>query len=43
MTEPSQADKPDLTSGIPDGDLADGAMLVGLVGDEPVLLTRRGR
>src|SRR5438552_9882178 len=43
MTEPSQADKPDLKSGIPDGDLADGAMLVGQVGEEPVLLTRRGR
>ncbi len=43
MTEPSQADKPDLKNGIPDGDLADGATLVGRVGDEPVLLARRGR
>jgi NADPH-dependent 2,4-dienoyl-CoA reductase/sulfur reductase-like enzyme/nitrite reductase/ring-hydroxylating ferredoxin subunit len=36
-------DRPDLTSGIPEGDLADGAMLVGQVGDEAVLLARRGR
>ena len=43
MTEPSQVDKPDLKNGIPDGDLADGAMLVGQVGEEPVLLARRGR
>src|SRR5437660_5729530 len=43
MTEPNQVDKPDLRNGIPDGDLADGAMLVGQVGEEPVLLTRRGR
>src|SRR5215470_11282783 len=43
MTEPSQSDKPDLRNGIADGDLADGAMLVGHVGDEQVLLARRGR
>ena len=42
MTEPSQSDKPDLRNGIPDGDLADGAMLVGQVGHEQVLLARRG-
>src|SRR5437764_807840 len=36
-------DKPDLTNGIPEGDLADGTMLVGQVGDEAVLLARRGR
>jgi NADPH-dependent 2,4-dienoyl-CoA reductase/sulfur reductase-like enzyme/nitrite reductase/ring-hydroxylating ferredoxin subunit len=42
MTEPSQPNKPDLTNGIADGDLADGAMLVGQVGDEQVLLARRG-
>jgi len=39
---PSQSDKLDLRNGIPDGDLADGAMLVGRVGDEEVLLARRG-
>ena len=42
MTEPSQSDKPDLRNGIADGDLADGGMLVGQVGDEQVLLARRG-
>jgi nitrite reductase/ring-hydroxylating ferredoxin subunit len=42
MTEPSRTDKPDLRNGIADGDLADGAMLVGQVGDEQVLLARRG-
>jgi NADPH-dependent 2,4-dienoyl-CoA reductase/sulfur reductase-like enzyme/nitrite reductase/ring-hydroxylating ferredoxin subunit len=36
-------DRPDLTTGIPEGDLTDGAMLVGEVGDEAVLLARRGR
>src|SRR5215471_3730810 len=36
-------DKPDLTNGIPEGDLTDGAMVVGQVGDEAVLLARRGR
>lgn len=39
MVETSQ-DKPDLTKGIPEGDLADGAMLVGQVGQEQVLLAR---
>src|SRR5215469_11740143 len=42
MTEPSQSDKPDLRNGIADGDLADGAMLIGEFGDEQVLLARRG-
>ena len=42
MAEASQ-DKPDLTNGIPESDLADGAMLVGQVGDEAVLVARRGR
>src|SRR5262249_18070906 len=43
MTEPSQSDKPNLRNGIAEGDLADGEMLVGQVGDEQVLLARRGR
>jgi hypothetical protein len=42
MTETSQSDRPDLTNGIPEADLADSAMLVGLVGEEQVLLARRG-
>jgi len=42
MAEASQ-DKPDLTNGVPDNDLGDGAMLVGQVGGEAVLLARRGR
>jgi apoptosis-inducing factor 3 len=42
MAEPDQ-DKPNLTNGIPEDDLADGAMLVGEVGEEPVLLARRGQ
>ena len=33
---------PDLTQGIPAGDVVDGGMLVGHVGDEAVLLARRG-
>ena len=33
---------PDLTQGIPVADLADGAMLVGHVGDDEVLLARQG-
>src|SRR5947208_4602541 len=41
MADISQ-DKPDLTKGISDGDLADGAMLVGQVVEEQVLLARRG-
>jgi apoptosis-inducing factor 3 len=42
MPDASQ-DKPDLTNGIPEGDLADGGMIVGQVGDEALLLARRGR
>ncbi len=42
MAEASQ-DKPDLTHGVPENDLGDGAMLVGQVGEEAVLLARRGR
>ena len=42
MTELSQSDKLDLRNGIADGALAEGAMLVGEVGDEQVLLARRG-
>ena len=34
MAEAKGPDKPDLTQGISEGDLADGAMLVGQVGDE---------
>ena len=41
MTDASQ-DKPDLRNGIPEDDLADGMMLVGQVGDEAVLLARKG-
>ncbi|WP_026605982.1 FAD-dependent oxidoreductase [Methylocapsa acidiphila] len=33
---------PDLGLGIPEADLAEGGLLVGHVGDEPVLLARRG-
>jgi NADPH-dependent 2,4-dienoyl-CoA reductase/sulfur reductase-like enzyme/nitrite reductase/ring-hydroxylating ferredoxin subunit len=33
---------PDLAQGVPSSDLADGAMLTGHVGDEEVLLVRRG-
>src|SRR5690349_20779132 len=42
MAEASQ-DKPDLRNGVPENDLGDGAMLVGQVGDEAVLLARRDR
>jgi hypothetical protein len=42
MVEANQG-KPDLTKGIPEDHLADDAMLVGQVGDEEVLLARRGR
>jgi NADPH-dependent 2,4-dienoyl-CoA reductase/sulfur reductase-like enzyme/nitrite reductase/ring-hydroxylating ferredoxin subunit len=40
MSDATQSN--DLTSGIPEDQLADGGMLVGHVGDEPVLLARRG-
>ena len=42
MTDEHQ-DHLDLTNGIPEADLADGAMLVGRVGEETVLLARRGQ
>src|SRR6185312_12271198 len=42
MSDASQASGPDLASGIPDSLLADGALLVGHVGDKPVLVARRG-
>ena len=42
MAEATGLDKPDLTQGISDGDLADGVMLVGRVGEEAVLLARKG-
>ena len=40
--EQSPPSGPDLAAGIPSGDLADGAMLLGHVGEEAVLLARRG-
>jgi apoptosis-inducing factor 3 len=43
MGNPVQGNAPDLASGIPEDELADGAMLVGRVGDEPILLARRGK
>ena len=42
MAEAKGPDKPDLTQGISEGDLADGVMLVGRVGEEAVLLARKG-
>ena len=41
MGNPAEAGGPDLRAGIPDSDLADGAMLVGQVDGEAVLLVRR--
>jgi NADPH-dependent 2,4-dienoyl-CoA reductase/sulfur reductase-like enzyme/nitrite reductase/ring-hydroxylating ferredoxin subunit len=41
-TEQSTPAGPDLTQGVPVGDLADGHMLAGHVGDAAVLLARRG-
>jgi NADPH-dependent 2,4-dienoyl-CoA reductase/sulfur reductase-like enzyme/nitrite reductase/ring-hydroxylating ferredoxin subunit len=41
-TEQSTPAGPDLAQGIPVGDLADGHMLAGHVGDDAVLLARRG-
>ena len=40
--EPRKPSDPDLSQGVPFGDLADGSMLAGHVGDEAVLLARRG-
>jgi NADPH-dependent 2,4-dienoyl-CoA reductase/sulfur reductase-like enzyme/nitrite reductase/ring-hydroxylating ferredoxin subunit len=42
MSEPSKPTGPDLTRGIPLDDLADGGLIGGHVGEEPVLLVRRG-
>jgi NADPH-dependent 2,4-dienoyl-CoA reductase/sulfur reductase-like enzyme/nitrite reductase/ring-hydroxylating ferredoxin subunit len=42
MSEEKQSNGPDFSAGVPRADIADGAMLVGHVGDEPVLLARRG-
>ena len=42
MSEPSKPTGPDLAQGIPLDDLADGGMIGGHVGKEPVLLARRG-
>jgi nitrite reductase/ring-hydroxylating ferredoxin subunit len=42
MTD-ERRDQPDPTIGIPEADLADGAMLIGRVGDQTVLLARRGQ
>src|SRR5258708_25157496 len=42
MSEPSKPTGPDLAQGIPLDDLADGDMIGGHVGEEPVLLARRG-
>jgi NADPH-dependent 2,4-dienoyl-CoA reductase/sulfur reductase-like enzyme/nitrite reductase/ring-hydroxylating ferredoxin subunit len=43
MSEHSQPSGPDLSQGIALSELADGAMLLGHVGEEPVLLARRGQ
>ena len=42
MSTASESTGPDLTQGIATGSLADGAMLAGHVGEESVLLARRG-
>jgi NADPH-dependent 2,4-dienoyl-CoA reductase/sulfur reductase-like enzyme/nitrite reductase/ring-hydroxylating ferredoxin subunit len=41
-SEPAQPTGPDLRQGVPFGDLPDGGMLTGHVGDEPALLARQG-
>ena len=41
-SESAQPTGPDLRQGVPFGDLSDGGMLAGHVGDEPALLARRG-
>jgi nitrite reductase/ring-hydroxylating ferredoxin subunit len=41
-TEQTKPVGPDLATGVPIADLPDGHMLVGHVGDEPVVLARRG-
>ncbi|HLH49703.1 MAG TPA: FAD-dependent oxidoreductase [Roseiarcus sp.] len=42
MSNPSQPVGPDLAIGVAEADLRDGAMLVGHVGEEAVLIARRG-
>src|SRR5215469_2203688 len=42
MTDSAQPSGPDLQAGIPESALADGGMLAGHAGDEPVLIARRG-
>ena len=42
MTDAAQPSGPDLQAGIPESALADGTMLAGHVGDESVLIARRG-
>src|SRR6266487_1927342 len=42
MAEQSKPKGPDLTRGVPVGDVADGGMVGGHVGDDAVLLARRG-
>lgn len=43
MGDATQSNGPDLASGVPEDQLADGAMLVGHLGDEAILLARRGK
>src|SRR5579872_1063935 len=42
MSDASQPAGPDLASGVAEADLGDGAMLLGHVGEEAVLIARRG-
>ncbi|MGE0257573.1 MAG: FAD-dependent oxidoreductase [Alphaproteobacteria bacterium] len=42
MADSNHSENRDLTAGVPESELADGAMLVGRVGEEAVLLARRG-
>ena len=42
MAEADEANKPDFANGIPETDLPDNSMLVGRVGEEAVLVARRG-
>lgn len=42
MSDTAQPSGPDLRAGIPEGDLADGGMLAGHVGEDAVLIARRG-
>jgi apoptosis-inducing factor 3 len=42
MAEGKEAEKPDLRQGLPDGDLPDGGMRLGVVDGEDVIVVRRG-